>query len=86
MLLIYYRLKMPVLKPHFMTKNTLFLFEFKSFDEELVDVLGLFIAEVRAEVFEEFDDSMFSEVLIGLVFERVVVGRGHKYLMKRNSI
>jgi hypothetical protein len=67
MLLIYYRLKMPVLNPKINQKNTLFLFEFKPFDEELVDILGLFVADVRAEVFKEFDDSMFSEVLVSLV-------------------
>lgn len=86
MLLIYYRLKIPVLNPVFSKRNTLFLFEFESFDEEFVNVLRLFVAEVRAEVFEEFDDSMFSEVLVGLVLERVIVSGGHKYLMKRNSI
>lgn len=57
---------------------TLFLFEFESFDEEFVDVLGLFVGEVGTEVFKKFDDSMFAEILFGLVFERVVVGGGHK--------
>jgi hypothetical protein len=58
---------------------TLFLFELESFDEEFVDVLGLFVGEVGTEVFKKFDDSMFAKVLFGLVFERVVVSGGHKF-------
>lgn len=85
MLVIYYRLKMPVLKPEIFNRVTLLLFEFESFDEEFVDVLRLLITEVRAQVLEHFDNSMLSEVLVSLAFERVVIDGGH-FCKKNNNI
>lgn len=43
----------------------MFLFIFESFDEELIDVLRLFVAEIGTEVFHEFDDAVLAEVLVG---------------------
>jgi hypothetical protein len=50
----------------------LFLFDFEAFDEELVDVLGLFVAEVGAEVLHEFDDAVLAQVLVRPLLQRVV--------------
>jgi hypothetical protein len=56
--------KIPVLNPE-LEVCTLLLFGFEPFDEELIDVLRLLIAEVRAEILHEFDDAMLSQVLVG---------------------
>ena len=52
----------------------MFLLEFQSLDQELVDVLRLFVAEVGTEVFHEFDDAVFAEVFVCGVLEGVVCG------------
>lgn len=52
----------------------MFLLEFQSFDKELIDVLRLFVAEVRAEVFHEFDDAVLAEIFICGVLESVICG------------
>lgn len=53
----------------------MFLLEFQSLDQELVDVLRLLVAEVGAEVLHQFDDAVFAEVFVGGVLEGIV--RGH---------
>ena len=58
---------------------TLLLLDLESFDEELVDVLRLFVAEVGAEILHELDDAVLAEILIGCLFESVV-GRHVSYI------
>jgi hypothetical protein len=52
------------------------LFELEALDEELFDVLGLFEADVRAEVLHELDDAVAPQVLVGFLFEDVGLGGG----------
>ena len=52
--------------------RTLFLLDFKSFHKKLVDVLRLFVAQVRAQILHKFDDAMLPEVLVGLGFKGVI--------------
>lgn len=51
--------KIPVLNPE-LADSTLFLFGFEPFDQELVDVLRLLVAEVRAEVLHKLNDAMLA--------------------------
>ncbi len=83
---IYYLLKIPVLKPKIKLKITLFLFEFKSLDEELIDILGLFITEIRTQILEKLNDSVFSEILISLIFQWVIIGGGHIYFFRFQNL
>lgn len=83
---IYYLLKIPVLKPKIKWKITLFLFEFKSLDEELIDILGLFITEIRTQILEKLNDSVFSKILISLIFQWVIIGDGHIYSFRFQNL
>lgn len=48
------------------------LLEFESLDEELVDVLRLFVAEVGTEVLHELDYAVLAQVLVCRVLQGVV--------------
>jgi hypothetical protein len=52
----------------------LLLLEFQSFDKKLVDVLGLFVAEVGAEILHELDDAVSAQVLVSGLLEGVISG------------
>ena len=63
---------------------TLFLFDPESLNQELIDVLRLRVTKIRTEVFHEFDDAMFPEVLVRRLLEGVV--RRHiSYIKSANS-
>lgn len=63
--------------------EALFLFKFQSFDDELFNIFRLLKAKVRAEILHEFYDSVLSEILVSLVFERVLLCH-QLYLIKYN--
>lgn len=53
---------------------TLFLFDFKSLNKKLIDVLWLLIAKIWTKILHKFDDSMLAEVFICITLKDVVGG------------
>ena len=47
------------------------LLQFQPFDQELIDILGLLEAQVRAQVLHQFDDAMFAKVVLSTFLEGV---------------
>jgi hypothetical protein len=43
----------------------LFLLQLQSLDQKFIDVLRLFVAEIGAEVLNEFDDAVLAQVFVG---------------------
>jgi len=64
--------------------RTLFLLDLESFHKKFVDVLRLFIAQIRAQILHQLDDAMLPKVLISLAFKCVI---GHvSYINMKNNL
>lgn len=59
----------------------MFLFEFEPFDKEGIDILGLFVAQVRAKIFHEFDEAMLPQILVCAKLESVLGCGRHCYVL-----